>query len=60
MGTLNLGIVNLGLGLYQNVLGHQPGNVLTLSGVCMILAAAAVLTVREGRASAQTEAAIAA
>jgi maltose/moltooligosaccharide transporter len=60
MGTLNLGIVNLGLGLYQNVLGHQPGNVLTLSGVCMILAAAAVLTVREGRAAAQAGEAIAA
>jgi maltose/moltooligosaccharide transporter len=58
MGTLNLGIVNLGLGLYQNALGHEPGNVLTLSGVCLLLAAAAVLTVREGRAAAQAEAAL--
>lgn len=52
MGTLDLGFVKFGFGVYENVLGHDPRNALTLSGVCMILAALAVLWVREGWASA--------
>ena len=51
MAEVNLGFVKFGLGLYDGLLGHDPRNVLTVSGVCMFIAAAAVLTVREGRAS---------
>jgi maltose/moltooligosaccharide transporter len=51
MAEVNLGFVKLGLGLYDGLLGHDPRNVLTVSGICMFIAAAAVLTVREGRAS---------
>ncbi len=50
MSEVNLGFVKLGLGFYDGVLGHDPRNVLTLSGICMFIAAIAVLTVREGRA----------
>lgn len=50
MGELDLGVARLGLGLYQNVLGHDPRNALTLSGMCLVVAAFAVLRVQEGRA----------
>ena len=50
MSEVNLGFVKLGLGFYDGLLGHDPRNVLTLSGICMFIAAIAVLTVREGRA----------
>jgi maltose/moltooligosaccharide transporter len=50
MSEVNLGFVKLGLGFYDGPLGHDPRNVLTLSGICMFIAAIAVLTVREGRA----------
>jgi maltose/moltooligosaccharide transporter len=52
MSELNLGFVTLGLGAYDHLLGHDPRNVLTVSGVCMVLAALSVLWVREGRAAA--------
>ncbi|MEB3223064.1 MAG: MFS transporter [Candidatus Sericytochromatia bacterium] len=52
MSELNLGFVTLGLGLYDHALGHDPRNVLTVSGCCMVLAALSVLWVREGRAGA--------
>ena len=52
MSTLNLGFVNLGFGAYANLLGNDPRNMLTVCGVCLILAAVAVLWVREGRADA--------
>ncbi len=56
MGELDLGFAKLGLGVYEHVLGHDPRNALSLSGVCLILAALAVLRVREGRAGAQEQA----
>lgn len=56
MGTLDLGFVKLGLGVYDNLLGHDPRNALTLSGACLIIAALAVLWVKEGRAAAIREA----
>lgn len=49
MSELDLGFVRLGLGVYDRLLGHDPRNVLTLSGLCMFAAALAVLWVREGR-----------
>ena len=57
MSELNLGFMSIGLGFYDHVMGHDPRNVLTLSGVCMFAAALAVLWVREGRPAAQGEAA---
>ncbi|MBS0481284.1 MAG: MFS transporter [Proteobacteria bacterium] len=51
MSELNLGFAAIGLGGYDHWLGHDPRNVLTVSGICMFVAAGAVLTVREGRAS---------
>lgn len=56
MGTLDLGVVKLGLGVYEHLLGHDPRNALTLSGICLVLAALSVLWVREGRAAAIREA----
>lgn len=56
MSELNLGFVTIGLGAYDHLLGHDPRNVLTVSGVCMFLAALAVLWVPEGRASARAPA----
>ena len=56
MGTLDLGFVKFGFGAYDQLLGHQPGNVLMLSGLCLIAAALSVLFVREGRAAAIREA----
>ncbi len=50
ISEINLGFVTLGLGFYDGILGHDPRNVLTVSGACMFIAAIAVLTVREGRA----------
>ena len=52
MSKLNLGIVTLGFGLYEKALGNDPGNMLTLCGVCLVLAALSVLWVREGRRAA--------
>jgi len=52
MSELDLGFIKFGLGFYDHVLGHDPRNVLALSGICMMLAAVSVLWVREGRASA--------
>ncbi|MDE2436830.1 MAG: MFS transporter, partial [Sphingomonadales bacterium] len=56
MGELNLGFAKLGLGVYDHVLGHDPRNVLSVSGLCMVLAALSVLWVREGRVAALREA----
>ena len=39
MSQLNLGLVKFGLGLYDGLLGHDPRNVLTVSGICMFIAA---------------------
>lgn len=52
MSTLDLGVIKLGLGVYRNLLGSDPRNMLSVCGVCLILAAASVLWVREGRAVA--------
>ncbi len=52
MSTLNLGIVNIGFGAYANLLGNDPRNMLSVCGVCLIIAAFAVLWVKEGRAGA--------
>lgn len=48
MSSLNLGIVNIGLGFYDGVLGVDPRNALRVSAGCMFVAAIAVLWVREG------------
>lgn len=48
MSAVNLGFVNIGLGFYDGVLGSDPRNVLRVSGICMFVAALAVLWVREG------------
>ncbi len=52
MSQLDLGFIKVGLGLYAGLLGNDPRNMLTLCGVCLIIAALAVMWVREGRASA--------
>jgi maltose/moltooligosaccharide transporter len=52
MSSLNLGFVKLGFGVYENLLGNDPRNMLSVCGVCMILAALSVMWVKEGRASA--------
>ena len=52
MSTLNLGIVNIGFGIYANLLGNDPRNMLSVCGVCLIIAAFAVLWVKEGRVGA--------
>jgi len=52
MSSLNLGFVKLGFGVYENLLGNDPRNMLLVCGVCLILAALSVLWVKEGRASA--------
>ena len=51
MGELNLGVMKIGLGVYEHLLGHEPRNVLSVSGLCLIAAALSVLWVREGRVS---------
>lgn len=48
MASVNLGFVQIGLGLYDGLLGGDPRNVLRISGACMFVAALAVLWVREG------------
>ena len=48
MSSINLGFVQIGLGAYDGALGGDPRNVLRVSGVCMFIAACAVLWVREG------------
>lgn len=48
MSSINLGFISIGLGSYNGVLGGDPRNVLRVSGVCMFVAALAVLWVREG------------
>ena len=48
MSSVNLGFVQIGLGLYDGALGGDPRNVLRVSGVCMIIAAVSVLWVKEG------------
>ena len=52
MSTLNLGVVSIGFGAYANLLGNDPRNMLSVCGVCLIVAAASVLWVREGRTGA--------
>ena len=52
MSTLDLGIVNIGFGAYAKLLDNDPRNMLSLCGVCLIVAAISVLWVREGRAGA--------
>ncbi|BEV00433.1 MFS transporter [Novosphingobium olei] len=49
MSSLDLGFVTLGFGLYGKLLGGDPGQMLTLCGVALILAALSVLWVKEGR-----------
>jgi maltose/moltooligosaccharide transporter len=48
MSAVDLGFAQFGLGLYDGALGGDPRNVLRVSGVCMFVAALAVLRVREG------------
>lgn len=48
MSSVHLGFLEIGLGSYSGVLGGDPRNVLRVSGVCMFIAALAVLWVREG------------
>jgi maltose/moltooligosaccharide transporter len=52
MSSLDLGIVRLGFGVYKTLLGNDPRNMLTLCGVCLIVAALSVLWVKEGRLAA--------
>ena len=52
MSKLDLYVFTLGFGLYEKLLGNDPRNMLTVCGVCLILAALSVLWVREGRAAA--------
>jgi len=52
MSTLDLGFVSLGFGVYKNLLGNDPRNMLAVCGICLIIAALSVLWVKEGRASA--------
>ncbi len=52
MSRLDLGAVSVGIGVYERFLGNDPRHMLTLCGLCLIAAAASVLWVREGRASA--------
>jgi maltose/moltooligosaccharide transporter len=52
MSSLDLGIVKIGFGVYANLLGNDPRNLLSVCGVCLILAGLSVLWVREGRAGA--------
>ena len=52
MSRLDLGFVSLGAGAYEHLLGNDPRNMLSVCGVCLILAALSVLWVREGRVSA--------
>lgn len=49
MSSLDLGVVQVGLGAYKNLLGNDPRNMLTLCGACLIIAAFSVMWVREGR-----------
>lgn len=49
MARLDLGVVSLGFGLYERLLGNDPRNMLVLCGLCLICAAVAVLRVPEGR-----------
>lgn len=53
MGAVDLGFVQFGLGFYDGLLGGDPRNVLKVSGVCMFIAALAVLWVKEGWRGAQ-------
>ena len=55
MAKLNLYFFTLGFGLYERLLGNDPRNMLTLCGACLIVAAFAVLWVREGRVGAGAE-----
>ena len=52
MSKLDLGLFSLGFGLYERALGNDPRNMLTVCGVCLVLAGLSVLWVREGRADA--------
>ena len=49
MSQLDLGFISIGLGAYDRFLGHDPRHVLTMSGLCLLAAAVAVLFVKEGR-----------
>jgi maltose/moltooligosaccharide transporter len=49
MASVDLGPVSFGLGVYENLLGGDPRNMLTLCGACLLAAAVSVLWVREGR-----------
>lgn len=55
MSQLDLGFIRLGFGVYANLLGSDPRNMLIVCGVCLILAAASVLWVPEGRRDAQLQ-----
>lgn len=58
MSQLDLGFAKLGFGVYGGLLGNDPRNMLSVCGVCLILAALSVLWVKEGRAAAIREAAV--
>jgi len=51
MSKLDLGVFSLGFGAYERLLGNDPRNMLTVCGVCLVVAALSVLWVREGRAA---------
>lgn len=48
MASVNLGFRQIGLGLYDGLLGGDPRNVLRVLGVCMFIAVLSFLWVREG------------
>ena len=52
MSQLNLYFFTLGFGVYDKLLGADPRNLLMVCGACLIVAALAVLWVREGRVAA--------
>jgi len=50
VGQLDLGFVRIGLGLFEKALGSDPSRMVSVCGLGMMVAAAAVLAIREGRA----------
>ena len=46
MSRLDLGFASFGINLYERALGGNPGNVLTLCGLCLLAAAPAALWTR--------------
>ena len=60
MSKLNLYFFTLGMGVYEDLLGSDPRNMLTVCGGCLVAAALSVLWVAEGRVSYIRTAALAA